>query len=63
MLAITCRSIALSVATPGPWYSTMRPKPPSTPWRRSISRITSLALTQSGSSPVSRTPQISGILT
>ena len=40
----------------------MRPTPPSTSWRRSISRITSLAETQSGSSPVSLTPQISGIL-
>ena len=40
----------------------MRPTPPSTSCRRSISRITSLAETQSGSLPVSLTPQISGIL-
>jgi hypothetical protein len=39
----------------------IRPRPPSTSWRRSISRITSLALTQSGSSPTTRTPQIAGI--
>ena len=38
------------------------PTPPFTSWRRSISRITSLALTQSGSSPARRTPQISGIV-
>src|SRR5699024_1458026 len=63
MLAITCRSIASSCASPGPWYSMMRPTPPLTPWRRSISSTTSLAETQSGRSPVSSTPQISGSAT
>ena len=63
MLAITWRSMADRRLESRPWYSMTRPTPPSTPWRRSISRMTSLALTQSGSSPVSSTPQTSGIVT
>ena len=61
MLAMTCRSIADSVATPGPWYSITRLTPPFTPCRRSISRMTSFADTHGRSSLVSRTPQTSGI--
>jgi len=60
MLAITCRSIALNVAIPGPQYSTIRPSQPATPWRRNISKITSLALAQSGSLPVNFTPPDQG---
>src|SRR5699024_7492125 len=63
MFAMTCRSIALRSASPGPWYSMIRFTPPLTSWRRSISRTTSLAETQAGSLPVSSTPQISGIVT
>src|SRR5699024_5961969 len=61
MLVITSRSIAVNVSMPGPWYSMMRFTPPCTPWRRSISRITSFALVHGGNAPVKRTPQISGI--
>jgi hypothetical protein len=39
----------------------IRFSPPLTPWRRNISRITSLAEHHGGRSPVSRTPQICGI--
>jgi hypothetical protein len=63
MFAITCRSMAERESSPGPWYSMIRPTPPLTPCRRSISRITSFALTHGGSAPVSRTPQICGIVT
>ena len=38
-----------ATSSPGPWYSMIRPTPPLTPWRRSISRMTSLALTHGGS--------------
>ena len=62
MFAITWRSQAVNPSSPGPWYSTIRPTPPVTSWRRSNSSTTSLAETQSGSSPVSRTPQMRGIL-
>ena len=63
MFAMTWRSIAVSCARPSPWYSMIWPAPPFTPWRRSISRMTSLADTQSGSVPVSSTPQTWGIET
>jgi hypothetical protein len=60
MLQIVARSVAESVATPGPKNSKIIPRPPRTPWRRSGSRITSFACTQSGSDPTSSTPWISG---
>jgi hypothetical protein len=60
MLQIVARSVAESVAAPGPKNSKIIPRPPRTPWRRSSSRITSFACTQSGSDPTSSTPWILG---
>ncbi len=60
MLQIVARSVADSVATPSPKNSKIAPTPPRTPKRRSSSRITSFASTQSESAPSRRTPTISG---
>ena len=60
MLQIVARSVAERVATPSPKNSKIAPTPPRTPKRRSSSRITSFASTQSESAPSRRTPTISG---
>ena len=60
MFAIVARWGTVSVATPGPAYSKILPKPPRTVSRRSSSRMTSLAATQGWSWPVSTTRTMRG---
>jgi hypothetical protein len=60
MFAIVARWGTVSVATPGPEYSKILPKPPRTVRRRSNSRMTSFAATQGRSRPVSTTRTMRG---
>ncbi len=62
MLAMVMRWAASRLFMPGPAYSKIFPAPPRTLSRRSSSRITSFAVTQGWSSPVSHTRTISGIV-
>ena len=60
MLQIVARPVVEIVATPSPKNSNTAPRPPRTPWRRSSSRITSLASTPAARRPVSSTPTTRG---